>query len=904
MKKIYYSAASVILIVALAVSLYSKQDSREAYQKFINIELKEFYKNLPKDTSGKKALGQPDMAALQEYYQVMDPKEKRVPQERLFAAQQKMTEILQNSRTRFSDNIRWDNISSNMGGRTRALMWDPNSAVGNKVWAGSVTGGIWYNNDITDPLSSWQPVDDFMASLSVSVISYDPNNSQIFYAGTGEAPTAIITYRESSGRGVGIWKSINGGESWDIIPSTQEFAYVNDIEVRNENGNSVIYAAVASGKYMGEDYNSQPTDGLYRSTDGGESWEQVLPNITDFDIPYAPADIEIGTDGRIYIGTMRNIDGEGGATILYSDEGTAGSWTKNEEYKTIIENGYGQYYLPGRVMISSAPSDENIVYAIVGAGYLNGFGYYHGPFVLKSTDKGETWEQKNIPDNAANWASLSWHAFSIDVDPNNPEHFYVGGLDQYHSLTGGGSYKHVSDWSLMYYGGGDEYIHADQHVIKFKPGSSTEIIFGSDGGVFYTNNGDITFPVFQEMNRNYSSLQFYTCDIHPEMGTAEYIGGLQDNGTLLYTGSSLDINDMINGGDGAYCFFDKDDGDISIASYYYNRYTIFENGNTVNYLGSDETGTFVSPAALDYDDNILYANGVSFFIDNANTLFKASGLPYPTTEDMIDIGTNVMTWFTNVTYSPHSAPGKSTLFVGSNAGHLFKVTDAQASPQTDEIGSPDFPTGAISSIAIGGSEDTLLVTFSNYGVSSIWQTYDGGEIWREVEGNLPDMPVRWAIYHPYNSKQAIIATELGVWECVDLRQSDPEWIPTVEGMANVRVDMLRIRENDLTVLASTHGRGLYTTTYNYNTVGIEDKGAMNTFEVGPNPSNGEITVTVNSGNDFEGTLRIFGIDGKVMDEIKMTTEKRFIDLSNYSPGNYVLELKTSKNHYSKTITIL
>jgi hypothetical protein len=263
-----------------------------------------------------------------------------------------------------------------------------------------------------------------------------------------------------------------------------------------------------------------------------------------------------------------------------------------------------------------------------------------------------------------------------------------------------------------------------------------------------------------------------------------------------------------------------------------------------------------------------------------------------------------MTWFTNVTYSPHSAPGKSTLFVGSNAGHLFKVTDAQASPQSEEIGSPDFPTGAISSIAIGGSEDTLLVTFSNYGVSSIWQTYDGGGSWREAEGNLPDMPVRWAIYHPYNSKQAIIATELGVWECVDLRQSDPEWIPTIEGMANVRVDMLRIRENDLTVLAATHGRGLFTATYHYNTVGISDLQEMSDFQVWPNPSNGKINITFKNPLNIQSTLTVSSLDGKKILETEISGEKSFIDLSNYSPGNYVLELKTSKNHYSKTITIL
>ena len=98
-----------------------------------------------------------------------------------------------------------------MGGRTRAIMYDPNDASGNKVWAGAVTGGLWYNNDITDDQSAWVPVNDFLANLSVSCIVSDPNNLQVFYAGTGEAETARVIYRESSGVGMGIMKSADGG---------------------------------------------------------------------------------------------------------------------------------------------------------------------------------------------------------------------------------------------------------------------------------------------------------------------------------------------------------------------------------------------------------------------------------------------------------------------------------------------------------------------------------------------------------------------------------------------------------------------------------------------------------------------------------------------------------------------
>jgi len=116
-------------------------------------------------------------------------------------------------------------------------------------------------------------------------------------------------------------------------------------------------------------------------------------------------------------------------------------------------------------------------------------------------------------------------------------------------------------------------------------------------------------------------------------------------------------------------------------------------------------------------------------------------------------------------------------------------------------------------VAVGNSEDNLLVTFSNYGVSSVWLTNNGGTTWMEKESNLPDMPIRWAVFHPENNGQALLATEIGVWATKTLNSVEPEWAPAVDGLANVRVDMLRLRKSDTTVLAATHGRGLFYAEY-------------------------------------------------------------------------------------------
>ena len=901
----------VLLISLMAIfSLPVKKElsEREKYEQFLNNE----YKNIPncseeelKDVPG---VNHPDLAAIQNYFMTLDPELGRVPVERLKEAYKQTKAIREQSKLKSGAmSMEWEGTGAVMGGRARALMFDPNDNTNNKVWSGGVTGGLWYNNDITDEDSQWVPVDDFWSSLSISCITYDPSDPQIFYVGTGEVQTAFSTYRESSGVGVGIFRSTNGGNNWQLIPSTEDFKYITEIAVRNENSVSVIYAGVASGFYHGEDHQSLPTDGLYRSDDNGQTWEQVLPNITDENIPYAVSNVKIGVDGRIYVGTIQNIDGNGGATILYSDDGTAGSWTVYEDYRIIIEN-HGSYYLPGRVIIACAPSDENIVFAFLAAGFTSGFNYYHGRYILRSEDKGVTWESINKP-TSGDWAYLAWHAFIGVVDPNDPTNLYVGGLDVWKTINTGITWNHVSDWALMYWGGGDEYVHADQHAQLYKPGSPEEMIFATDGGIFYTADGSSSSPVFQERNNNFNTLQFYTCAISPVAGEEKYVGGLQDNGTLYYTGSPLSIFDMIDGGDGAYCFIDQNEPPIMITSVYYNRYTVFLNGTQTNYIGDYQSGIFINPADYDYNLNTIYANAISFSGSQSNRILRITNILGNENGEYIWLPTATTVYFSHVKYSPHSPEETTTLFLGTNSGRLFKIENAQDGPVTTEIGSEYFPTGSISCIATGGSDDTLLVTFSNYGVSSVWQTYNGGETWQEKEGNLPDMPIRWAIYHPQNSQQAVLATEIGVWTTNELGMYPTNWEPVIDGLANVRVDMLKLREADNTVLAATHGRGLFTTTFEYDpytSIGELPENILNT-QVYPNPSDGIFNISFNVEKTNNIEIKIIDLTGRTVFTDNQNNYsgiyKKQIDISSFAKGTYILNIKSGNKIKTEKIVL-
>ena len=900
------TAITLFSLITSIILLRKNHDERKKFEAYLLENSRKI--DASKSDEENKSMDEPQIAAFQDFLQTVDPKEKRVPIERLHQAYRDLRAAQGSSRLKTGNPLQWDIVPSNMGGRTRVVMYDPASIKGNKVWAGSVTGGLWYNNDITSPFSSWEPVDDLWPSLAISSITYDPNNLQTFYVGTGEAFTARVIYRESSGVGAGIFKSIDGGQTWQQLPSTLNWKYVTDIEVRDENGISVIYAGVASGTYHGTQ-QSEPTDGLYRSTDGGATWTQVLPDISDSDKPYAVADIEITAGNRIMVGTMSNLDGQGHAAILYSDQGLIGTWTIFDYYHDIIEAD-PDFYVPNRVMIGSAPSDPDVAYALLDAGYVNGsngFIYTQGRYIIRTGDAGSTWIAKPIPSGGEYyWATIGWHALTLSVDPNNADALYIGGLDVYKSTDGGDNWTQVSDWRGMYYGGGDLYVHADIHDIDYKPGSSDELLISTDGGVFYTSDAQSMAPPFQEKNLGYGTLQFYTCGIHSEAGSEKYIGGLQDNGTLYHTGTPLTIFNMIDGGDGAYCFIDQDQPQYMISSVYYNQYTLRLNGEYYTSMADWSSGTFISAADYDYKSNILYANACSFGGSQNNQILRIKGLPNNITGAFINLYTGLSVYYSAVEYSPHSPSGTSTIYAGSLSGRLFRVTNAQAFPLITEITGNDFPEGAISSIAIGGSDDTLLVTFSNYGISSVWQTYEGGSTWEEKEANLPDIPIRWALYHPNNAKYAMLATELGIWTTSNLDEAGTVWTQDIEGLANVRVDMLQMRLSDYTVIAATHGRGLATAVWDIET-GIGKPEASMDVSLYPNPSSGQFAVRSSQFPDLFVQVELVDLNGKVVADLfegRSGSDVMEFDVSHLPAGVYFCRIQSGNQSITKKISLV
>ncbi len=830
----------------------------------------------------------PNRATELDFEKMKDPLMKQIPFERFpVAMQQTKQEALL---AKGMANLNWTQIPSDMGGRTKTICFDPNDSAHHKLWAGAATGGLWVNQDISNPNSAWTPVGDVWETLSVSSIVFDPNNPQIMYVGTGEYETAIVDmYRESSGRGYGIWKSTDGGQTFQRLLTTLTFSYISDLAIYNDNGQSILYAGVVSGIYRGTNFSAQPSEGLYRSVDGGENWTQVLPGIPGEMLftAYAPSDIEITANGKILVGTKANSQGKGGACILSSDTGVSGSWTINTTYQTQILND-NDYNIPGRVKLASAPSNPNRIYAVIAAKStqqtIEGFPQTIGKLILKSNDAGVTWNNLPLPQGSQNnWAYLAWHALSVSVDPNNKNAVFVGGLDTFVSRDSGASWDQVSNWIAMYYGGGDEYVHGDIHKLLYAPGSSNTLCIATDGGVFYTQNATSNNIAFEQHNKSYNTLQYYSAAIS-KTGPDGLLGGLQDNGSLLYSGTPLNNNDMIQGGDGAFCTFDDNEIGLMITSTYDNKIMVYDaNTNTSNRIYSYASGLFTTTFDYDSQNNVIWAIASDLHDNRLNQVLKLTDIRNGENGQFINLHTNTDKYFSAIRLID-----ADNILIGTANGKLYKVSQINASPVATQIDQGVLPNGFISCIQTGNNGQRILLTISNYGVASVWQSLDGGTTWHDVEGNLPDMPVRWAIYHPQNPNQVMLATETGIWTTSDVNATPIVWTPQNNGFPNVRVDMLDIRPDNNKVVAGTHGRSMFITTW--DAILSTPESTKIDFSFYPNPATEYIQLSIPK---LHAGIKILDLNGRIIKSFVNKRKQHRIDVSDLKKGYYLLLVDNS-----------
>lgn len=716
----------------------------------------------------------------------LDPQLGTVPYERLAAAREK---ILKDRKLGVSNQsgipgVTWQERGpNNAAGRTRTVYFDPSDAAHKRVWAGTLAGGLWQTNDITDANAGWTPQSDTWENTVVTCIAADPSNPSIVYVGTGDM--------YSSKSGGGIWKTTNGGASWTRLSSTvpintgnypslgRAFTYIQRMVV---NSSGQVFAATPYG--------------VVRSVDGGVIWQFVLaPNMgigfgTSNGQYYNDRvnDLELASDGILYasFNPGRVFKSTNAAGTSWAEITPATGGERTELAVSPATNGAGQ-----------------VVYAVSRA--YNNVNYSQDiKWFKKSTNGGASWTDVTMPipySDAHFTAGNGNYNMDITAHPTDSNTVYAGGYALFRSVDGGVSWTKLTETAT------NNSLY-NQTGLQCAPGG-VGFVNTSDQGVFWSADGAnaaVAVPTVVSRNNGFRSGEAYTVAMKGSPGSNYFMANVQPPGIIIMNAPNGGVgvsNGTIWGTSSTNIpYIDADESNIQIFSGY----------NSVNvYNGVSYQQIFTinnSPFTADYDSqaNTLYTYD---YVNSQHIIRRTTG-----------IGTspvNTTLVLTGVTDQPSYlklGTDRMALFAGNAVGALYKLTNlGQSTPTIVRIDNGVFGQGTVSCIDVGATDNELLVTLSNYGVQSVWYTADGGDTWTgkdQTNYGLPDVPVRTALFNPQNRQQVLLGTDLGVWSTTNILASNPGWAISGSMPLN-QVNQLRYRASDGRIAAATVGRGIWTT---------------------------------------------------------------------------------------------
>jgi len=839
----------------------------------------------------------------------------------------------------------------NVGGRTRALAIDVSNE--NVLLAGGVSGGLWRS---TDGGNSWAKVTTPLQHHSITTIAQDTRagKTSTWYYGGGESiGNSASKSFQATYTGTGIFKSSDGGLTWDTISSTVS-GTPQTVDIWD-----FIWRIAVDPSVDSLDIVFAATDKMiYKSNDGGMTWAPSL-NAGGFGTVFT--DIAITSTGVAYatLGSTASNNGiwrSGDHGVSWTNIGNSSGWPPSD-YRRIVmaidpSNENKVYFLgntPNYGKLSNVffgGKDWNSLWRYT---YLNGDG----------ADSNGIWVDltENIPaygPSFDNFNSQGSYNLVIAVKPDDSNTVFIGGTNLYRSTTGftdsinttliGG---YMESTTLPYFELYPNH-HPDNHKILFLPSDNNVLISGNDGGVFKTTNCTSSSVVWSSLDRGYHTSQFYTIGIdHGPANNNIIFGGLQDNGTW-WTNSLDPLTPwaMPSTGDGSFCAV-SDGGQY----YYFSRQkgkmlktTLDGNGVPTAFNRIDPIGgggyQFINPFILDpMDNDVMYLSGGATLWRNDSL----ADIPLTNEYDSISTGwlklTNAAPASSSITALACSKSPAHRLYYGTASRQVFRMDSANiGNPPSVEITNNISVSGGsyVSCIAIDPRDaDKVIVVYCNYITYSLFYTTDGGNYWMKVAGNLETGPpagtlpsqydllkhigdgpsCRWASIIPIggDSTLYLLGTSVGLFTTNTLvddstTNDSTVWIPQAANtVGNVVVDMIDYRESDGFVVIGTHGTGVYRTYVLEDTTGIHE--VKNTdvkiasLQAHPNPTVDKVTFTFEIGYRSEVTLIIYNKGGKQVGKLinqNMAAGSQTIDYDTgpLSQGMYFYTLSTGSNFLS------
>jgi photosystem II stability/assembly factor-like uncharacterized protein len=660
---------------------------------------------------------------------------------------------------------------TNIGGRITDIAVDP--ADDNIVYAGAAEGGVLRT---TDGGVTWTPLFDDQVTLSVGTLALDPTDPTIVYAGTGEVNPGggSVAYG-----GAGVFRSTDRGLTWTAL-GLEKTGSIGRIRIDPTDPDRIYVAA------MGDLWEKSPDRGVYRSTDGGTTWELVLYGSDStgcVDLIMRPDTPEV-----LFAAMWERIRRPeyyryGGWTCgVYKTADGGDTWS-------LVGGG-----LPtpsgdlGRIGLSLCMSQPDVIHAI----YADRIGYFDG--LYQSTDGGATWARTNDGALGSVFASYGWWFGNVRTHPENPQTIYVLGLDFWRSTNGGASYHDAT--------GG---MHVDHHGLDFGWGPNPVIYEGNDGGVYVSTNDGSVWSKLYEL----PVTQVYRVALDAGNGNALY-GGTQDNGTVrTLTGSPNDWT-MIFGGDGFQPLIHPLNSDHIWAQYQYGNLVFSDDGGFGWYwadggIGSGDRSNWNSPLIqdpTDPDQRYFGTHRVYRSTDNTNWVAISPDL---TGGPHLGKSGQVNGTLTTLAVSPLDG---DVIWTGSDDGYVHVSSNGGTDWLDVSAGLPDRWITSVRTDPFNRETAYVSVSGFRWGeeLPHVYRTVDLGASWTAIAGDLPEAPVNDFLADPADSDRYYVATDVGVYQTVD---GGAAWHMVGSNLPNVVVTSLAFDSASRKLIAGTYGRSFF-----------------------------------------------------------------------------------------------
>ena len=663
---------------------------------------------------------------------------------------------------------------TNVGGRITDLAVDPRDA--NRVYAAAAEGGILRTDDAGQ---HWLPLFDEGPALAMGAVALDPANPDIVYAGGGEVNPGggSVAYG-----GAGLFRSPDRGATWEPL-GLENVGAIGRIRVDPGDSQRLFVAA------MGQLWETDAQRGVYRSTNGGASWEQVLFVADDtgcVDLIQRPdqSDVLLAAMWQ-RLRQPEAYDYGGPRCAIYRSTNGGDTWS--------LLSGTGG--LPassstgGRIGLDLCAGSPGVMCAV----YADRTGYFAG--LWRSTNGGDTWARTADGAISDVFASYGWWFGNVRVHPVNPLVIFVLGLDFYRSTNGGSSWSEVS--------GG---MHVDHHGLAFGPGASPVIFNGNDGGVYRSANGGTAWTLLPDQ----PVTQIYRLALDASNANALLLGA-QDNGTNRSTSGAA--NDFVNiyGGDGFGPLVHPQNSQRIWALYQYGGLGYSSNGggsfsSATGGIGGSDRIAWNAPLIQDptnVDRRYFGTNKV--YRSASNTSWTAvsgdlTGGPHA------GVAGQVRGTLTALAVSPLDG---QVLWAGSDDGHVSVSTNGGTNWTNVAAALPDRWVTSIHGDPF--DRETAYVTISGFRwaepLPHVFRTTDLGASWEPIAANLPEAPANFLIADPAASGRLWIATDVGVFQTTS---GGASWAMLGADLPNVVISHLAFDPVNRLLYAGTYGRSVFT----------------------------------------------------------------------------------------------